>query len=175
MSARSVHFLNLWLLAIYVVAAAVGWPRLPERIPTHFGVGGRADAWTETSILTWFGLPFLAVGIALVFLGTMTLTRRAPRFWNIPEKQRFLQLSPQRRAPIEARLERLIASVAVLTTALFIGIQIGIYQTATGANTGLSWASLAIAFGATTAMLVIAAYEMRIVSREIRSASPGDD
>lgn len=170
MTARTIHLANFWLLSIYLVAVAIVWPRLPERIPIHFGLDGTADAWTRTSFLSWFGIPLMAVAMALLLLGTIKLARRSPNLWNIPEKRRFLLLSPEQRAPIEMRLERVIAIAGILTTTLFMAIHVGMYQAAMGLSTGLSRASMAIAFGSTTAIVVVALFETAAVGREIREA-----
>lgn len=47
-----VNAMTIWIDSIAVVILILGWwialsvyPRLPERIPTHFGFTGEADAW----------------------------------------------------------------------------------------------------------------------------------
>lgn len=56
----------LLLIALMFVAGAVLYPRLPEVIPTHWGVSGAPDAWSTKSFLSVFGMPLVAV--ALYFL-----------------------------------------------------------------------------------------------------------
>lgn len=82
-----VVFLNLAALAVAVGAvllAGVNYPRLPERIPIHFGVTGDPDGWAAREMI-WllpaiglasfgvlFGLGFTA-GRAALFLALLNL------------------------------------------------------------------------------------------------------
>jgi uncharacterized membrane protein len=70
---------NKGLIVVLVGAALWAWPRLPERIPTHFGLDGQADAWSETTLVSWFlvpasGLLLIAILSSPVFLIVFFLT-----------------------------------------------------------------------------------------------------
>lgn len=69
------------------------WYRLPERVPVHFDGGGSPDAWSSRAGALWTAA-LLGLGTALVFAGTVWLTRRIsvglintphPRYWKRPE------------------------------------------------------------------------------------------
>jgi uncharacterized membrane protein len=53
--------LNILLILAMLGFALWAWPRLPGRIPAHFGIDGRPDAWTGKGISSWFALPGVAV------------------------------------------------------------------------------------------------------------------
>ncbi len=66
-----------WLLFL-AVGAFFGPARLPARIPTHFGVNGRPDAWGPATALLFF--PVIAIGLYLL----ITLVARNPSVFNYP-------------------------------------------------------------------------------------------
>jgi hypothetical protein len=144
MNAHSIYRIHLFFLASYLAVTALLWPRLPERIPRHFGATGMPTAWEETSLLSWFGLPLVAIVTALFVYGVGRWAMSDPAHWNIPYKERFLQLPTKVRAPIIDRMERMIAITGLAATISFAGVQIGSYQTAVGHSSGLSWYSLFI-------------------------------
>ena len=70
------------VLAASAVFLAAYWPAIPDRMPTHFDVTGRADQWSARSVLTVYWPP--AVGLltcGLIFaVGVVTIRDgRRPR------------------------------------------------------------------------------------------------
>lgn len=61
--------------------ALASYPHLPQRVPTHFGLDGRPDAWQEKTVLNVFNVWLLQFLLYLVFTGLSywILTRRDPR------------------------------------------------------------------------------------------------
>lgn len=55
------------------------WGRLPDRIPTHFGVSGEADGWSSKAFAV-FGLPAILLAVHLL---CAFATRHDPRRKNI--------------------------------------------------------------------------------------------
>jgi uncharacterized membrane protein len=160
----------LTLLAGLYAGSAAAYPHLPERIPIHFDFAGNPDAWASTTLLSWFMLPLFATGLAGFLLVLGRLSEYRPELWNIPEKQRFLALSAEARAPIVARLRTFMALVAVLTTALMGTMQVEVFLIATGQMRPTPW----LIAGAVVLMLVVtgvAAVRMNgRVAVEIREA-----
>src|ERR1700689_2999178 len=68
-------------MALAATAGYLGfrWPTLPQRIPTHYGISGRPDAWSAPSPTMVFGPLILGAMIAglLAFFGWQQ--RRASR------------------------------------------------------------------------------------------------
>lgn len=59
-------------LALVLLARTVeAWPRIPERVPIHFGASGLPDGWAEKSVASVFLVPILGLVMAVV-LGAST-------------------------------------------------------------------------------------------------------
>ena len=82
----SARLLNLLLLAALLGGSAAAWPHLPERIPAHFDLSGTPDRWVETSWLSWFALPLIAVELNALLYAAAVLSTRDPRRINMPGK-----------------------------------------------------------------------------------------
>ncbi len=68
-----------WAGAIAIVIAfIVGFMRLPDRVPVHFGFSGRPDRWGVPAELL-----FVPV-IALILFGFLTFLTRIPHLYNYP-------------------------------------------------------------------------------------------
>lgn len=75
----ALEVVSLLAVAACVGVAAVYWDALPQRVPSHFGVGGNPDAYgSKSSVLT----PVVAaLGLHLLF----TVIQRIPaRYYNYP-------------------------------------------------------------------------------------------
>lgn len=131
---RPLDRLNL-VLAVGLMGFAVwAWSRLPDRIPTHFGLDGQADAWTHTSGFTWFVVP----GIALTLVGGIGWLRglipRKPGWVNLPDRTRLTDLSEVARRPVLEMLSGFLAWVQTEILAIFALVQFGTYRTAMGGS-----------------------------------------
>lgn len=60
--------LPLLMIAVMFVIAAVVYPRLPARVPVHWGATGAIDRWADKSFASVFGQPLIALGIYALFL-----------------------------------------------------------------------------------------------------------
>jgi uncharacterized membrane protein len=73
-----------WLLpAVVVIVAtvvvgALRYPDLPARIPAHFSLGGNADRWVRTSVVSAFFLVWTQILVTAVLAACAALTVRAP-------------------------------------------------------------------------------------------------
>jgi uncharacterized membrane protein len=104
------------LFALPLVAAAhvaYYYPQLPERVPSHFGPGGAADAWMSKSafagfyliLLTFFTLLMGGIAALLRHLPTETINMANREYWLAPERR-------------EATLARLSGDMSVFGVAL---------------------------------------------------------
>jgi len=73
-----VEFASVAALLFLLVSTALYWSALPERVPTHFGLSGRPDAWGAKSSLLL--LPIFAI----VLYAGMTILGRFPHIYNYP-------------------------------------------------------------------------------------------
>jgi uncharacterized membrane protein len=105
-------------LLIYLACSV---PLLPERVATHFGVGGEPNGWMNRSTHLIFvgavgvGLPLLSIVIALVI-------RLIPaRFVNLPHREYWL--SPERRSQTCIYVSQQMLWLGCLEVLFFAGIQ----------------------------------------------------
>lgn len=124
------------LAALWWHAVAV-WPGLPPRIPTHFGLDGRPDAFAATSAWTWFGLPALATAMGLgLGLGLPSLARRLAErnspWLNVPERRLFAALPVDARLRALAPFERGMLLIALAVLLLCALLQHAIAEIAAG-------------------------------------------
>lgn len=173
MSTQRLRLLNAVLLLALFAGSAWAYPRLPARIPIHFGFSGQPDAWESRSFWSWFMLPIIAAALALGLQVVSAWSARHPELWNVPEKRRFLALDAAARAPIVAKLREFVAFVGVVATALLGVVQIAVYQAATGAATGLPVWSLASICAALLVMAVAGGRLNAAVGRMVRDADAG--
>jgi uncharacterized membrane protein len=171
MSTARYRLLNLVLVAALFAGSAWAYPRLPERIPTHFDLAGRPDAWEDRSPASWFMLPVLALALAGGLLLVSRYALRHPETWNLPDKRRFLALDQAAQEPIVQRMERFVAFVSVVVTGLLCAIQTAVFRTATGhAPEAPMW--ILVAVGTAVVVMFTAAVRLNTaVARMIRDAS----
>ena len=169
MRASTLWRLNWALLLLHGAAAAFAWSSLPRRIPLHFGFGGALDAWTRTSLVSWFGLWVIAVALS-AFLYVVS-TRGPLDSWNIPEKERFLRLSAQQRAPVMELLHRLMAGAAICCTIVLSALHFGLYLVASGYANQLPWYITSVMYGAVVVLLVSTVPWPRAVRRAVLHAA----
>jgi len=112
---------GLLYLALLALLARTA-PGLPDRMATHFGVEGVADAWMSRAGHLLFTAAFpLALG--LLFAGLASLIRVLPaHFVNLPNRDYWL--APERRAATIAMLRARFAWLACLFVAFFGGLHV---------------------------------------------------
>lgn len=138
----------LALIAVFVILA-VYWPRLPERVPTKFGVNGEIKAWGSRSMMLLIPLLALALYGGLTFLG------RYPHRFNYPvtitaeNAHRHYALGRWTLSTIKLAVLLLLAviSLAVLHAAA--------YPTAAGAIGALIIVPIALFLAFTIALVVL--------------------
>ena len=105
-------FVLIWVLAEGLSI----WHRLPDRIPTHFGIRGEPDGWGAKSIFSVFGLPLIGGG-TLALMYVLASLRTNLRYWNLPRKDLILRLPPHQQqhviAPIREAVVWLGAAIAI--------------------------------------------------------------
>lgn len=120
-------------------AAAAAWPDLPDRVPRHFGLDGRPDAWTTKGVLSWFGLPALASGLGVVFgfglpMLANWLAAHHPHWINVIGRQRFQMLPAPGRVRVVAAMMTWLVWLAVALQVLMLELVRGTAAVATGAQ-----------------------------------------
>lgn len=124
--------LNLMLILGLVGLAVWSWPRLPDRIPVHFGLDGQPDAWSERTFVSWFALPGVAVLLVLLMGLFRTLMHRYPRLVNLPDRTRLSELPELARGPVLEMLSGFLSAVQSELLVLFGLIHLATFRSAMG-------------------------------------------
>lgn len=133
---RLAHMINGILLAGLVVGSIAVYDNLPAQIPVHMGLDGKVDGWEARTLLSWLSLPLVAAGMTVLLYIIARLMDRYPHLVNLPGRERFRELSPERRDAVMRVLRAGLYRTAAAQLAMFILIQMGIYQAATGDTAG---------------------------------------
>jgi uncharacterized membrane protein len=155
--------LNVLLPGLLTYAVVTRYPSLPARIPVHFGVGGRPDRWGPKSEI--FIFVAVAWGLTILFyVLTRNLPRlaRNPRTLNIPRKEEFLKLSPEKQAVFWDLLREFMTGMAVSCNLIvYLAVQ-GVLRVIEKGAATLPFKDLAIGFAVLVLMLIM--YLPRIIS-----------
>lgn len=65
---RDMPKLPLFFIGAMLIVGAVMYPRLPDRIPVHWNIAGEIDRWSDTSFMSVFQLPLMALGLYVLFM-----------------------------------------------------------------------------------------------------------
>jgi len=115
--------LPLWLavamVLVLTVRIAFVWSQLPDSMASHFGAGGRPDAFMSRAA---FFLAMALVGggsVAAVFAAPILLRIMPRRLINLPNREYWLANDERRDAALD-RLAGLMGWVGAATTALLV-------------------------------------------------------
>lgn len=144
------------LILTLVGGALWAWPNLPDQIPTHFGIGGLPDAWSERSLRSWFLVP----GIALLMTAGQgilrIMIRSRPGWVNLPGTTRLEDLPEGARGPVLELLSGFLALIQTEMLVIFCLIQLATYRTAMGQESqGIMVAVLILAVTASPFLMVV--------------------
>jgi hypothetical protein len=105
--------------AVIVIVAYQGialWPRLPDRMPIHFGITGAPDGWGGKNWFSVFGI-LVTAAFLLVIMGLAASSLLGAKYYNFPGKERILKLPRERQdavlAPVREGLAWLGSSTAI--------------------------------------------------------------
>lgn len=149
MNRNLAHIVNGILLLILFGGSILVFSSLPDQIPVHMELDGTVDRWADRSWLEWLSLPLVALGVtALMYISGLFIGRVPPHLVNIPSREKFVDLSPERRAMVMDLIRTSLYWVNVATLVIFLLVHIGMYQAAFGRpSTGYTIAALVISFG----------------------------
>jgi uncharacterized membrane protein len=155
---RRAHAVNAVLLGLLVGGSLWAYPALPGQIPRHFGLGGVADAYWETTLARWLLLPLIAAGTVLSVYGGVWIMRTLPSSWvNVPNPEVFRALDAADRRAVRARMRGLLYWIAAPTLVMFGALQYGTYHVATTDATALPGLVNVLTVGSLVALLGLVA------------------
>ena len=174
MRASTLWRLNWTLLLLHGTGAVLAWSALPRRIPAHFDFSGDLNTFAPTSLASWFDL--LAISVAISASLYLLSTHGSLESWNIPEKERFLRLTPQQRRPVLELLQSFMAGAAIGCTIVLAALHLGLYLVAHGYADRLPWYITSVMYAAIALLLVSTVPWSRAVRRAVlRAAGPERD
>jgi uncharacterized membrane protein len=120
---RPLRTLSWGLLLAMVALAAATYGGLPDRIPVHINFNGEADRFAAKSIVRWFLLPGVALGMLtlLDFIGSRMPAQ--PDLLNIGDKELLLKLPPRFQAPVMREAQRMMDATACGVMLLMLTVQ----------------------------------------------------
>jgi len=146
-----------WVLFLGIIAFAIwAWPRLPEQVPTHFGIDGSADAWSQKTLGSWLGAPAIGLLIVLGIGWFRSMIPRKPNWVNLPDKTNLADLPEVARRPVVEMFSGFLAIIQTEVLVIFALIQLSTYRTALGEESqGLMILVLLIAILASPFLMVV--------------------
>lgn len=159
MSAATHRLLNLLLLGALFAGSMMVYPTLPERIPRHFDLSGQPDGWMRRSVLSWLLLPVIAAAVAGLLEAMTRASARNPSLWNVPDKKRFLALTPAEQEPVVRLLRDYMGMVGTASIALLMLVQVSVYDSATRPTPAIA-PYVMVAVGLHVSILLAAGWRM---------------
>jgi hypothetical protein len=134
----------LLVLCAALVQLALLWPRLPERVASHFDLRGEVDGWmSPRAFVITFAL--VELGLAGVFLALGEMVRRiSVKYINLPHAEHWL--APEREADTRRKLERDLVLLGAGTLLLFLFVVQECYRVSTGAKGGVPLVPVLVAY-----------------------------
>jgi uncharacterized membrane protein len=155
--AEAPSMLPLFVLALGIIGgtfaisyAAMHYNDLPARVPTHFGLSGKPDAWRPKSFWTVMLLPLFTLIMGVGMAGVAFLVARAKRAVRFP--QTHISLEAQRR--FRQAMTRFLSVLAVIVTGMLMTMSIDSIRVGLGLAEGLSPVGMALGIGIAVLALV---------------------
>lgn len=106
---KTLNWISLFGMVGMVIYLAVVWKRIPDQIPTHFGLSGEADAFSGKSAILMNPI------IGVLLYGLVSAVARAPQCWNTG-----VRVTEQNRERVYAVLLRMITVLKLQLVVVFV-------------------------------------------------------
>jgi uncharacterized membrane protein len=132
--------------ALALGSAVASFAKMPERVPVHFGASGLADRWGDRSELLVALAVLVGVGLCLMAVGSLVVRslRRRPERMNLPNKARFLALTPAEREPLFDLLGQMFVLMPACVLLVAAVLANGSLRVARGQAAGLPLGALVV-------------------------------
>lgn len=129
-------------------------------------------------MLSWMTLPLIAVGTVLLMYGVGALLPRRPQSFNIPDKDKLLELPPPLQRWVIGGTVNMLHVLTLTMLIMFCGIQYGTWEAAhTGADSPMIVASvlfsLVVTPFVTIALLIVSQRRIDRAWRAYQAAESG--
>lgn len=128
------RILPFGVLALMLAFAFATYADLPPQIPTNFDFNGVVTGVRAKSVQSWFGLPFITLGIHLLLLTVVYALPKRPQLFNFPDKDRFLRLPRSYQAPVIAVMQSTLDLTSLLVMVVMGLVQVMMWRAAHGAT-----------------------------------------
>jgi uncharacterized membrane protein len=158
-------FVFVWVLAEGISI----WHRLPDRIPTHFGLRGEPDAWGGKTIFNVLGLPL--VGAAMLALTYVVASLRTSlRYMNLPRKDLILRLPPHQQEHVIAPIREAVVWLGAAISVGFSLLAREAWAVALDRREGISVIAIFVTLAAAIAAAIVGTVHVYRRVREIEDA-----
>lgn len=168
---RRLVIINLLVVVASFAFALFTRDQYPDRYPAHYNFAGEVTRYASSDSSEWLAMPFVALGLFVIMAGVVWLIWKVPpSLMNVPEKDKFVALSDEQRAPILVAIARVIWVYTLLQTCACLALQDLMLQSARGGSKLV--AILALVVIGTIAIIEFTLGTLRI-RRMIRAATAG--
>jgi uncharacterized membrane protein len=108
--------LSALVVLAYVVHVALVWDQLPQRMASHFGPSGRADAWTDRNGFFAMNALIILVMVAI----PLAVPLLPPELFNLPRPHRDAWLARENRRALRATMATWLNWLIFLLTAFVV-------------------------------------------------------
>lgn len=153
----SVLALASWIIVIYF------WDKLPSSIPTHFGISGQPDQWSNKSLWSVFFVPFLQTLMLIVF----AFLYWKPQYSDMPTTLWLMTMDKKVKDHAFDLIRTMLVVTSLFIALLFTYLTYGIVASAQKISLGLSpW----VMFGVLVGMILWLTYWTVKVYKATRTA-----
>lgn len=147
---------NLILLFLIGTFIYSWYPRLPERIPTHFDFAGKPDDWSgREGFIALAAVPFVMTAVFYILSRALPRIARNLRLLNIPHKEEFFKLPEEKQQVYWGLLREFFAGIVAAMNLLFYAILRGTVRVAAGEVGLLPLGEMLPAFAAMGLILIV--------------------
>lgn len=132
------------ILTAMVVFAAATYPGLPEQVPSHIDLSGEVTRSSAKSFWSWFLLPLIAVLSQGLMTWLTFVLRREPKWFNFPDKERFLRLPKEYHPPVIEWMQLTMDAVGIILSLTMLAVQWLLWRSAIGEPQGLGLALILV-------------------------------
>ena len=119
---KTLIWLNITIVLFAWMVSVVAFNELPERIPTHFGLNGKPDRWSDKTPLIFYMMPTIQVVMVVIFIWII----RYPKLFNFPQKNEIKNWPEENKKTIYKYLSKMSLVICLMINLLFLTIQYSI-------------------------------------------------